>query len=80
MGKYHFGVGNGRVSRKRINSLQRIASEHGAIFCACNIAGRPRYWFSCQNLGSPFDSQRAYAVLMAAKNAGLWPISKAVRP
>ena len=72
MSKYFFAVGNGRIGRRREASIDRIAQRHEAQFIAVRMPEGNRYWFECENRGSPFDGQTAKAVVNDLKSAGLW--------
>lgn len=72
MGEYHFGTGNGKITDSAFKRLDRIARKHGATFTRVTLPGDgPRYWFSCPNLGHPFDGATARAVLDAVDAAGI---------
>ncbi|HZN64408.1 MAG TPA: hypothetical protein VFB66_03850 [Tepidisphaeraceae bacterium] len=63
MGQYHFGTGQGRVSKAEAKRVDRIARKHGADFTSVRLPEGYRYWFSCANRGAPFDGDTARAVL-----------------
>jgi hypothetical protein len=75
MSEFHFGVGNGRVNSGTARRIDKIAAKHDATFVAVTLPGNgPRYWFSCANLGHPFDGAIRDAVIADLTTAGLWPI------
>ena len=78
MSEYMFGLGKGHLSQK----IAEIAEKHGAKLinyvdpgCSCGYGCSPdkdcpnnkRHWFTTQNLGEPFNSRTANAVLDAIK-------------
>ena len=64
MGEYHFGLGRGRVSAAEAERVNQIAKKHDAYFVSVSLPGEgPRYWFSTENLGSPFDQRTARTVM-----------------
>jgi len=73
-GPYMFGARNSDkptppAERKR---LAAIAKRHGAEFIEIRDANRTyRRWFTCKNLGEPFDSAVARAVLADVAKLGL---------
>lgn len=60
-GVHMFHVREGLVSAAEARRIQRIAQEHGADF----FAAEGRYWFTCENLGDPFNGATARAVMAA---------------
>lgn len=57
---HHFGLGPGHLPRK----AAAVAHKHGAVLINYTEPnGQKRHWFNCQNMGEPFDSQVAAAVL-----------------
>lgn len=74
MSEYHFGVGHGKVSKAQAQQLNRIARKYDANFVAADMPEGPRYWFTTDNYGAPFDGATARAVLADAEAAGLWPV------
>ncbi len=80
MSEYHFGVGHGKMTKKTERALNSIAQRHDrfGFFVAVTLPGEgPRYWFGCENCGSPFQEATAKAILNEAEEAGLWPIGNA---
>lgn len=72
MGEHHFGGGNGKVERALAKKVAKIAAENGADFtCYQEPNGSWRFWFSCENRGSPFDQWTADRVYAALDKAGL---------
>ena len=60
MGEYMFGLHSGHLTAK----AEQIAKKHDAWHTNYTEPnGRKRGWFSCKNLGSPFDQATARAVL-----------------
>lgn len=69
MSKFQFGVGNERVSDEMGEAINAIAEEHDASFTWAEMPEGWRYWFSAENLGSPFDQatkKAVYEALVAA--------------
>jgi hypothetical protein len=67
MNEYFFGLHRGHLKAK----ADQIAKKHGAWhvnFTEPN--GEKRGWFGCDNLGHPFDSGRANAVMADIEKAG----------
>lgn len=77
MSLFHFGCGSGRISQREISRRSKIARKHGVTFhvvtgnsghCQCGWGCRidrcpiKRWWYSCPNLGAPFDDAVARAV------------------
>ena len=61
---YLFGCGTGDVSVRETMRVSNIARKHDSWFITCREPnGQYRYWFSCRNLGDPFDSKTASDVL-----------------
>ena len=59
MSEYQFLLGAGHLSA----SANRIAKRHGArLINYTEPRGEKRHWFSCKNLGAPFDGATARAV------------------
>lgn len=72
MSEHHFGLGRGKVSARLAKRVDRIADRLGATFTYGVFPGDgARYWFSCQNLGEPFNGATAGEVLTAIKEAGI---------
>jgi len=70
MGPYHFLLGSGRLSPRR--TVERIAQEHKAMYIEYREpGGELRHWFNAENLGAPFDGDRAAAVRAALIAAGV---------
>ncbi len=74
---YHFGVGNGRLSKAEIKQRCAAAKKYGAQFitihgnngscvcghgCSLDTCPVLHFYFSAPNLGEPFDSATARAV------------------
>lgn len=73
MSEHHFGVGRGKISPRLGKQVDKIAKEAGAEFTWVTLPGDgPRYWFSCDNLGFPFDQSTERAVYAALRKAGLY--------
>lgn len=73
MSEFFFGLGNGFVTAKVRDRLNRIAKRHGAWFVRYKEPGRGtwRYWLACPNRGNPFDQAIARAVLDDVEASGL---------
>ncbi len=71
MGDFLFGGSTGKVSKTRAAKLDRIARRHGARFIAADMPEGARSWFSCPNVGAPFDADVARAVLSDVKREGV---------
>ena len=57
---HHFGLGLGHLPRK----ANTIAHKHDAeLVNYTEPNGQKRHWFNCQNMGEPFDSRTARAVM-----------------
>lgn len=79
--EYMFGGGRGHLSRK----ADEIAGRHGASLCnytdtscTCGKGCRPhscpksrRHWFATVNMGDPFNTQTAVAVIEELRAEGL---------
>ena len=79
MSEYYFGAGHGKVAKKTERALNSIAQRHDrfGFFVAVTLPGEgPRYWFGCENRGSPFQAATAKTILDEAKEAGFWPIGQ----
>lgn len=76
MSQHFFGVGDGRLTKTEIRRREQIARTHHAEFiymhpesCKCGHGHDPfecpvlHYWFACANMGEPFDSATARAVM-----------------
>ena len=62
MSDFQFGMGSGHLPKK----ADTIARKHGArLVNYTEPNGYKRHWFTCDNLGSPHDYERAQAVLGA---------------
>ena len=67
MSEHHFGLHSGHLSVK----ADKIARRHGADHTNYTEPhGERRGWFSCPNLGAPFDAAVAEAVLSDIAAAG----------
>ena len=68
MGTFCFGSHRGHLKAK----ADKIAARHNAdhINYTDPGTGERRGWFSCANLGSPFDGQTAAAVMAEIDKAG----------
>lgn len=78
MSEHFFGLGRGEVPDELAEQVEQIAARHDASFVRYDDpAEGPRFWFSCQNLGHPFDKATADAVKADLEAAGLadelWP-------
>ncbi len=74
MSDYCFGVGRGKLPKKRVDQIDKIARKHGACFVYTSVPGNGiQYWFSGPNLGFPFDRALERDVIEAVTAAGLWP-------
>lgn len=62
MSEHHFGVSKGRIRASVGHRIDRAAKRHGAEFIWANMPDGPRAWFTCPNLGAPFDRQTERAV------------------
>ena len=64
---YHFGLHTGHLT----DAADRIALQHGAGHVNyTEPTGARRGWFEAENLGEPFDGERARAVMAAIEAAG----------
>lgn len=75
MNTFHFGFGEGILSKKEIFIRERIAKQFNIEFhcisdhCSCGYGCNPnkckikKYWYSAQNKGEFFDSSLAKKVL-----------------
>lgn len=63
MSEYFFGVKNGKMDEAEQARRRRAAKKHNADFIYAELPEGPRSWFACQNLGEPFDSETARAVM-----------------
>lgn len=77
MSEYVFGLVRGGELRSKLRgkvskALESIAQEHGADFVGpVSIPGNEVCgWFTCPNLGEPFDRNTRRAVTDAVKAAG----------
>lgn len=67
MAEHMFGLHHGHLTAK----ADRIAEKHGAWHTNYTEPdGRKRGWFSCRNMGAPFDQSVARAVLQDIEKAG----------
>lgn len=67
MGDYFFGLHSGHLTAK----ADRIARKHNAYHVNyTEPRGERRGWFGCQNLGNPFDQNRARAVMADIDQVG----------
>lgn len=67
-GPYFFGVGNGHLSQR----AAIIARRHGAeLTNYTEPNGKKRHWFETQNLGEPFNSATARAVMTDLYTTGI---------
>ena len=67
MSKYIFGLHTGHLTAK----ADDIADQHGAMHINyTEPRGEKRGWFTCPNLGSPFDQATKAAVMGAIDAAG----------
>lgn len=57
-----FNVRNGSMSPEEIELHREAAAQHDVEFVYAELPEGPRSWFSCRNLGNPFDQQTAHAV------------------
>ncbi len=63
MARYLFGCENGKMTRREQRERESAAKKHDAEFTYARMPEGPRSWFSCQNLGHPFDAATEQAVL-----------------
>lgn len=78
MSVYLFGEHAGHLGRRADSIARRHGADHIDYTEPC---GERRGWFSCANLGPPFDEARARAVLADIARAGLLPVSRqSLRP
>lgn len=62
--EYMFGAGQGRVSAREWQRVDKIARKHGAAFCNPHLSGEGyRFWFSTLNRGHPFNEQTEARVM-----------------
>jgi hypothetical protein len=67
MSEHMFGLHSGHLTGK----ADKIAKRHGAWHTNyTEPRGQRRGWFSCRNLGEPFDSAVAKAVLADIDHVG----------
>jgi hypothetical protein len=64
MSEHHFSVRSEvKLSEEQVAKLEEIADRHDATFIYMNTPGnRHKSWFSCRNLGEPFNRNTARAV------------------
>lgn len=64
MSEFMFGVSRAKPTRAEASRMERIAKKHGAYLVEANVPGTGyQRWFCTQNLGEPFNSRTARAVL-----------------
>ena len=64
MSEYHFGLGSSKLTKREQKKRRQIAAKYGATFTFMHDAnGKPRYWFSCPNYGSPYDGNTQHKVM-----------------
>lgn len=73
MAEFFFGVGRGKVSKREYARVEAIAKSHYADFTNLNMPEGPRFWFSCQNLGEPFNSRTAARVMAEVGKVEVMP-------
>lgn len=62
--EHMFGVRRGKLTRQQQLLRERIAAKYGAWHTYASIPGTGmQSWFSCRNMGSPFNENVAKAVL-----------------
>lgn len=71
MNTFQFGVGTGRVKPNVMLAAHTIAKRHDARFVVASMPEGPRFWFSAQNLGFPFNRATAEAVKADLLKAGI---------
>jgi len=77
MGEHLFGYGPGHLPRR----ADKIAAEHGARLVNYTLPrGEKVHWFTCPNMGAPFDGATAEAVLDDLRKAGLISNERNERP
>ena len=83
MSEHMFGLGSGWLPAR----ADKIAQRHEATLCnytdaqcTCGYGCAPhtckasrRHWFACDNLGEPFDRERAHSVMADLRAAGIIP-------
>src|SRR5687768_2150282 len=77
MSQYMFGIGHTKPLRKELKLIAIIEKEEECSFIETHVSGIGyQHWFTCQNLGEPFDRARAARVRKALDAAGLSHIGK----
>ncbi len=70
--EYMFGVRRGKIDRKIVRKIERIAKKHGVTFVYADIPGNgTQAWFAGPNYGSPFDAALARSVFADLEKAGI---------
>lgn len=68
MTEHFFGLHNGHLTARADKIAKRHDAWHVNFVDPCG--NRPRGWFACPNLGEPFDSDTAKAVMADIEQAG----------
>lgn len=69
MSEHFFCLYRGHLSKKLVTSVEeKFASDDVAVVNYTEPRGEKRGWFSCRNLGEPFDRTTAKAVLEYARS------------
>ena len=65
MSEYIFGTGHGKVSERERKRIDGVCANFAfnTAFSNPTLPEGPRYWFSADNRGEPFDGKLAAAVL-----------------
>jgi hypothetical protein len=74
MSDYMFGVTRKRLTQRQIAQCDRICKEQGAkdfVYIGTTPGTDVRGWFTCENLGEPFNGAIARAVRLALEAEGL---------
>lgn len=68
MGEHLFGYGSGHLPKR----ADKLAAKHGARLVNYTMPrGEKVHWFTCPNMGAPFDGACAKAVLAGLEKAGI---------
>lgn len=66
---FHFGCGQGHMSKAEASRRNRLARQHGAAFVTVRLPdGGQRWWFEAPNKGEPFNSALRRVVEAALAN------------
>jgi hypothetical protein len=72
MSEFMFGVSREKPTRAGVKLMERVAKKHDAYLVETTLPGTGyQRWFCAQNLGDPFDRQRASDVLGELRTIGV---------